>query len=59
MNEHDEKHIAVKLAKTIAMLCVHNTHLETIHAGRTPVTRTGDLSDVTVVDVNRPGFTGE
>ncbi|MFZ5708072.1 MAG: hypothetical protein ACOY4T_00060 [Pseudomonadota bacterium] len=36
----------------MAMLCVRNTHLETIHAGKTPVTRTGDWSDVTVVDAD-------
>src|SRR5690606_19854915 len=40
------------LARTMAMLCVRNTHLEAIHAGRTPVTRTGDWSDVTVVDAD-------
>lgn len=34
-----EKRIAAKLAKTMAMLCVRNTHLETIHAGDTPVTK--------------------
>jgi hypothetical protein len=50
MNQEAEKRIAAKLAKTMAMLCVRNTHLETIHAGKTPVTRTGDWSDVTVVD---------
>lgn len=52
MNKEDEKHIAAKLAKSMAMLCVRNTHLETIHAGKTPVTRTGDWSDVTVVDAD-------
>ena len=52
MNRNDEKRIAAKLAKTMAMLCVRNTRLETIHAGRTPVTRTGDWSDVTVVDAD-------
>lgn len=36
----------------MAMLCVRNTHLETIHAGKTPVTRTGDWRDVTVVDAD-------
>ena len=34
----------------MAMLCVRNAHLETIHAGKTPVTKIGDWSDVTVVD---------
>ena len=50
MNRDDEKRIAAKLARIMAMLCVRNTHLETIHAGRTPITRTGDYSEVFVVD---------
>ena len=52
MNPDDEKRIAAKLAKTMAMFCVRNTHLETIHAGRTPITKTGDYSDVFVVDAD-------
>lgn len=36
----------------MATLCVRNTHLETIHAGTTPVTKTCDWSDVTVVDAD-------
>ena len=52
MNENDEKRIAAHLAKTMAMMCVRNTELENIHAGLTPVTRTGDYSDVTVVDAD-------
>ena len=52
MNMEAEKRIAAKLAKTMAMLCVRNTHLETIHAGKTPVTRTGEWTDVTVVDAD-------
>ena len=38
------------LVRTMAMQCVRNTALEDIHAGPAPVTRTGDYSDVTVVD---------
>ena len=34
------------------MLCVRNTQLETLHAGPTPVTRTGDYSDVFVHDAD-------
>lgn len=34
------------------MLCVRNTQLETLHAGPAPVTRTGDFSDVFVVDAD-------
>jgi len=50
MNEADEKRIAAKLAKTLAMLCVRNTILEDLHAGIPPVSKTGDYSDVTVID---------
>ena len=52
MNKEAEKRIAAKLAKTMAMLCVRNTHLETIYTGKSPVTKTGDWSDVAVVDAN-------
>lgn len=52
MNNEAEKRIAAKLDKSMAMLRVPNAHLETIHADRTPVTRTGDWSDVTVVDAD-------
>ena len=34
----------------MAMMCVRNTRLEDIHAGVVPVTRTGDYSDVVVID---------
>ena len=50
MNEDDEERIAAHLAKTMAMMCVRNTMIEDIHAGLTPVTRTGDYSDVMVID---------
>jgi hypothetical protein len=50
MNKDDEKRVAANLAKIMAMLCVRNTHLETLHAGLSPVTKTGDYSDVFVVD---------
>jgi hypothetical protein len=52
MNHDDEKRIAAKLAKIMAMLCVRNTQLETLHAGLTPITQTGDYSDVFVLDAN-------
>lgn len=52
MNPDDEKRIAEKLAKIMAMLCVRNTQLETLHAGLTPITRTGDYSDVFVLDAD-------
>ena len=52
MNKDDEKRIAAKLAKIMAMLCVRNAQLETLHAGLGPITRTGDYSDVFVVDAD-------
>ena len=52
MNRDAEKRIAAKLAKIMAMLCVRNTHIENIHAGLTPVTHSGDWSDVTVIDAD-------
>jgi hypothetical protein len=52
MNQDDEKRIAANLAKIMAMLCVRNTQLETLHAGLTPATRTGDYSDVLVIDAD-------
>ena len=52
MDPDDEKRIAAKLAKIMAMLCVRNTQLETLHAGMKPITRTGDYSDVVVLDAD-------
>ena len=52
MDPDDENRIAAKLAKIMAMLCVRNTQLETLHAGLTPITRTGDYSDVFVLDAD-------
>jgi hypothetical protein len=52
MRKADEKRIAATLAKVMAMMCVRNTKLEDIHAGLVPVTKTGDYSDVVVVDAD-------
>jgi hypothetical protein len=52
MHEQDEKRIAAMMAKTLAMMCVRNTGLETLHAGVVPVTHTGDYSDVRVIDAD-------
>ena len=52
MKRRDEERIAAQLAKAMAMICVRNTMLENIHAGRVPVTNAGDLSDVFVVDAD-------
>ena len=50
MNEAAEMRIAARIAKVIAMICVRNSRLEDLHAGQVPVTRTGDWSDVVVID---------
>jgi hypothetical protein len=50
MRKADEKRTAARLAKVMAMMCVRNAKLEDIHAGLVPVTKTGDYSDVVVVD---------
>lgn len=52
MNKDDEKRVAARLAKIMAMLCVRNTQLEALHSGRTPISRTGDYSDVFVLDAD-------
>jgi len=50
MKKNDEKRIAARLAKIMTMMCVRNTKLEDIHAGMVPISKTGDFSDVMVVD---------
>jgi hypothetical protein len=52
MKKEAEKRIAAKLAKAMAMICMRNTLLEDLHAGPGPVTRTGDYSDVEVLDAD-------
>jgi hypothetical protein len=52
MKQEDKERIAASLAKVIAMMCVRNTGLEALHAGVIPVTRTGDYSDVFVLDAD-------
>ena len=50
MSTETEEGVAAQLAKILAMMCVRNTFLETVHAGITPITKTGDYSDVSVID---------
>jgi hypothetical protein len=52
MSPTDEKKIAAHVAKAMAMICVRNTMLGTLHAGPVPVTKMGDFSDVFVVDAD-------
>ena len=50
MRPENENRIAAQLARVMAVACVRNTQLEALHAGRTPISRTGDGSDVIVQD---------
>ena len=50
MHEKTEERIAAQLAKTITMMCVRNTFLEELHAGKWPVSTKGDYTDVKVID---------
>ena len=47
-----EREYCTDLARIMALMCVRNTGIEDIHAGKSPVSRTGDFSDVTVVDAD-------
>src|SRR5262249_43816500 len=47
--EESANPIASELAKAITVLCVRNTFLEDLHAGKAPSSKTGDYSDVKVV----------
>ena len=48
----DKKNARV-LAKALAVWCVRNTFLETLHAGKTAESRLGDYSDVKVITPTR------
>jgi len=50
MHEKTEKRIAAQIAKTLTMMCVRNTFLEDLHAGKCPISKTGDYTDVKVID---------
>ena len=49
-NRHPDDLLATAIIKIMVLVCVRNTKLEDIHAGLVPVTKTGDYSDVTVID---------
>ncbi|REF73468.1 hypothetical protein [Paracoccus versutus] len=50
MKRKDEERAAASLARGMAMICVRNTVLEDLHAGYVLMTKTGDFSDVVVID---------
>ena len=48
--EAKERRGASSLARSMALLCVRQSMLEDLHQGLSPVTKTGDYSDVVVID---------
>ena len=38
--------------RILALMCVRQSRLETLHEGPSPITRTGDYSDVVVIDAD-------
>lgn len=49
MNKKAQKQYSARMAKALAVLCVRNTFLEDLHAGKPVISRSGDYDDVTVV----------
>ena len=52
MNKEEEQRIAARYAKMMAVLCVRATQIELLRAGKTPLTKTGDYSDVFVLEAD-------
>jgi hypothetical protein len=46
-----------RLARALAVMCFRNTEVEDIHAGIWPSSKTGDYSDVRVIDAYGNEFT--
>jgi hypothetical protein len=46
---HDLKDHVERLSRSLAVLAVRNTFLETLHSGKVPQSEAGDYSDVKVV----------
>jgi hypothetical protein len=50
--KHSTQRDQQEFAKMMAAACVRRGYLEKLHAGITPVSRTGDYSDVKVIDAD-------
>ena len=50
--EARERRGAPALARIMALMCVRQSMLEDLHRGLSPITKTGDYSDVVVIDAN-------
>jgi len=55
MSIFDEKQCA-ELAKTLTAMCVRNAEIENIHAGKAPISKTGNYSDVKIIDAQGNEF---
>ena len=47
-----EDQLASLLVRTMVLLCFRHTVIEDTHAGVVPITRSGDYTDVTVIDAD-------
>lgn len=52
-----DKETCAELAKTLTAMCVRNTDIENIHAGKSPKSKTGDYTDVRIIDAEGNIFT--
>ncbi|MBR1945592.1 MAG: hypothetical protein IJ846_04805 [Alphaproteobacteria bacterium] len=46
----EEKHVAKKMAKALAFMCLNDHFKLPLHSGHNPVSHTGDYTDVVVTD---------
>lgn len=51
-----DKHTCARFAKTFTAMCVRNAEIENIHAGARMITKTGDYSDIKVIDAEGNEF---
>ena len=52
----NERRKAPAFVRILALMCVRQSRLETLHESLTPMTRTGDYADVVVVDAEGRGI---
>ncbi|WP_299500442.1 hypothetical protein [uncultured Roseobacter sp.] len=55
-NTKQDQRNCTLLTKRLVVNCIRNSVLEDFHAGKTPVSHTGDDSDVRVIDANGTEF---
>ena len=51
-----DKKTCARFAKTLTAMCVRNAEIENIHAGARMITKTGDYSDIKVIDAEGNEF---